>query len=146
MAILKAHRMARGRAVAIAALFLQLALAAEEACDTFDLPQNYLIEPLEPQGVHKLADPGSEPLVSTKVHSPGNTLGAGLWECTPGTWHITRDTSETFLVLSGKATLTNADGSLRVQLVPGVWHTTPAGWSGKWEVLSTIRKMFVVTP
>ena len=119
--------------------------SAQEACTAADLPANYLTERLEPQGVHKLADPGSTPMVSTKAFPPGNTGGAGLWECTPGTWHITRTTTESFLVLAGKATLTEADGSVRVQLEPGLWHTTPAGWSGKWEVHETVRKMFVVT-
>ena len=104
---------------------------------------------LEPQGIHKLwvkgKDSGS-PQVSTKVFEPGNTLGAGLWECTPGSWSITRDTTETFLVLQGKALLTEADGSLRVELRPGVWHTTPSGWTGSWSVEETVRKMFVLSP
>ena len=113
---------------------------------TTSLPTDYLSEQLKPQGVHKLADPGSTPMVSTKEFPPGNLEGAGLWECTPGTWHITRTTTETFLVLSGKATLTEADGSLRVQLEPGLWHTTAAGWSGRWEVHETTRKLFVLTP
>lgn len=107
----------------------------------------YLSESLEPQGVHKLADPDSSPMVSTKQFPmPGNTEGAGLWECTPGTWHITRTTTETFLVLAGRATLTEADGSVRVQLEPGLWHTTPAGWIGRWEVHEATRKLFVLTP
>jgi len=111
-----------------------------------DILDGYTSERLEPQGVHKLADPGSTPMVSTKLFPPGNTDGAGLWECTPGTWHITRTTTETFLVLAGRATLTETDGSLRVQLEPGLWHTTPAGWSGKWEVHQSTRKLFVLTP
>lgn len=110
------------------------------------LPANYLSERLQPHGVHKLADPSSTPMVSTKLFPPGNTDGAGLWECSPGTWHITRATTETFLVLAGRATLTEADGSVRVRLEPGVWHTTPAGWSGRWEVHETTRKLFVLTP
>ena len=106
----------------------------------------YISESLEPQGVHKLADAGSTPMVSTKLFPPGNTGGVGLWECTPGTWQITRTTTETFLVLAGKATLTEADGSVRVQLEPGLWHTTPTGWSGRWEVHEATRKLFVLTP
>ena len=119
---------------------------AAVAADTVAAPADFVSMPLEPQGVHKLADQGSMPMVSTKLFPPGNTGGAGVWECTPGAWHITRTTTETFLVLSGRATITNADGSLRVELVPGVWHTTPSGWSGRWDVTSTLRKMFVLTP
>jgi uncharacterized cupin superfamily protein len=119
---------------------------AEEKSLQTDLPGNYLTETLAPQGVHKLADPDSKPLVSKKEFPPGNTLGAGLWECTPGTWEITRTTTETFLVLKGKATITESDGSVRVELVPGLWHTTPSGWSGRWEVTDTVRKMFILSP
>jgi enamine deaminase RidA (YjgF/YER057c/UK114 family)/uncharacterized cupin superfamily protein len=123
---------------------LQAAVAAGTA--SVATPVDFASMPLEPQGVHKLADPGSTPMVSAKLFPSGNTGGAGVWECTPGTWHITRTTTETFLVLSGRATITNSDGSLRVELAPGVWHTTPSGWSGKWEVTSTLRKMYVLTP
>ena len=112
-------------------------------------PAAYLTVELEPQGTHKLwvagVDAGS-PQVSTKLFAPGNTLGTGLWECTPGSWSITRSNTESFLVLKGRATLTNADGGLRVELAAGVWHTTPAGWSGRWEVHQTVRKVFVLTP
>ena len=120
---------------------------ADETC-TDDLPASYLTEKLEPQGTHKLWVEGNSgpPQVSTKLFSPGNTLGTGLWECTPGSWHITRSTTESFLVLKGKATITNADGSMRAALTPGVWHTTPASWSGHWEVHETVRKLFVLTP
>ena len=113
------------------------------------VPPAYLAEVLEPQGLHKLWVEGEDrglPKVSTKLFEQGNTMGAGLWECTPGSWSITRDTTESFLVLQGKATLTEADGRLRVELRPGMWHTTPSGWNGRWEVKETVRKMFVLSP
>ena len=110
------------------------------------VPASYLEEVLEVQGTHALADRGTTPQVSTKQFPPGNTLGAGLWECTPGTWKITRTNTESFLVLAGAAMLTEADGSPRVALAPGVWHTTPSGWSGRWVVTETVRKMYVLSP
>lgn len=117
------------------------------ACmEASDLPDNYLSATLEPQGIHKLADTGSEPMVSTKQFPPGNTLGTGLWECTPGSWHIKRTTGESFLVLKGKATIYEEDGTtVRAELRPGLWHTTPVGWTGQWIVTETVRKMFIVT-
>lgn len=131
-------------------LIIIMSASADKDCDVVmpqsDLPSNYLTVQLEPRGVHKLADPDSNPQVSRNEFPPGNTLGTGLWECTPGTWNIVRDTSETFLVLKGKATITEADGTLRVELVPGLWHTTPSGWSGRWEVTETVRKLYMVTP
>ena len=112
-------------------------------------PLQYLALQLEPQGMHKLWRDGVDigaPQVSTELFEPGNTLGSGVWECTPGSWTITRSNTESFLVLRGRATLTNSDGSIRVVLYPGVWHTTPAGWSGRWVVKQTVRKLFVLTP
>mmetsp|Transcript_74534 Transcript_74534/g.241962 ORF Transcript_74534/g.241962 Transcript_74534/m.241962 type:complete len:172 (-) Transcript_74534:54-569(-) len=112
-------------------------------------PDSYLAETLEPQGLHKLWTSGVDigsPHVSTKAFPAGDTLATGLWECTPGSWSITRTTTESFLVLRGRATLTNADGGWRIELAPGIWHVTPTGWSGRWEVTETIRKHFVLTP
>jgi uncharacterized cupin superfamily protein len=112
------------------------------------LPSNYLAVTLAPQGVHHLADPGqaSPPRVAKREFPPGNTRGTGLWECTPGTWAITRTNTESFVVLRGAATLHEADGSLRVRLQAGLWHTTPCGWNGRWTVTETVRKMYVLTP
>uniref|UniRef100_A0A6V0GSL7 (S)-ureidoglycine aminohydrolase cupin domain-containing protein n=1 Tax=Zooxanthella nutricula TaxID=1333877 RepID=A0A6V0GSL7_9DINO len=112
------------------------------------LPSEYLRMSVTPQGTHKLWRAGSDvgnPQVSTRLFDKGNTMGTGLWECTPGSWSITRDSTESFLVLKGAATLYDSDGALRVKLRPGVWHTTPAGWSGRWVVEETLRKLFVVT-
>lgn len=113
------------------------------------IPQEYLHSTnLISQGRHKLADDGSNPMVSVQKFADDKALmQTGLWECTPGSWHITRTTSESLLVLKGKATLYEADGStVRVVLTPGVWHNTPAGWKGQWIVEETIRKLFIVTP
>ena len=113
-------------------------------------PDSFLSVPLQPQGTHALWVDGVDfglPQVSTATSlNAGNTLGAGLWECTPGSWTITRTTSETFLVLKGGAVLQDADGSHRATLVPGMWHTTPSGWTGRWEVTKTIRKLYVLSP
>lgn len=95
-------------------------------------PDSFLSVPLQPQGTHALWVDGVDfglPQVSTATSlNAGNTLGAGLWECTPGSWKITRTTSETFLVLKGEAVLQDADGSHRATLAPGMWHTTPGMW------------------
>jgi len=113
-------------------------------------PDSFLSVPLQPQGTHALWVDGVDfglPQVSTATSlNAGNTLGAGLWECTPGSWKITRTTSETFLVLKGEAVLQDADGSHRATLAPGMWHTTPSGWTGRWEVTKTIRKLYVLLP
>ncbi|KAL1521521.1 hypothetical protein AB1Y20_021181 [Prymnesium parvum] len=100
---------------------------------------------LEGRGMRAGADKGS-PVVSMKTFDRGNTLGAGIWECEPGGFPVVGSTStETVLILKGKGTITNADGS-QVALTPGTWHTLPTGWSGRWDIEETLRKLYVRTP
>jgi len=67
----------------------------------------------------------------------------GLWECTPGGWTITdRPDTETVRILSGRARLTDAGGA-SVELSAGDVLVLPKGWSGRWDILETVRKLFV---
>jgi uncharacterized cupin superfamily protein len=68
----------------------------------------------------------------------------GIWECTPGGWPIeNRPDTETVLLLSGHARITSADGS-SVELTAGEGIVLPRGWSGRWDILETARKFYVV--
>jgi uncharacterized cupin superfamily protein len=88
------------------------------------------------------ADTG-EPMTSGRVFYEGNGVQVGLWECTPGGWTIeNRPDHETVQILSGRARLTNADGTA-VELAAGDVLTLPKGWSGRWDILETVRKLFV---
>lgn len=108
-------------------------------------PGSFLAEKLECKGLRPGADTGN-PIMSVKAFSPGNTKGAGLWECKPGGFPVVRrPTTETVLILSGKGTITNDDGT-KVPLEPGTWHTLPTGWTGRWDVHETLRKLYVITP
>jgi uncharacterized cupin superfamily protein len=88
------------------------------------------------------ADVG-EPMMSGRVFYEGNGIQVGLWECTPGGWAIKdRPDHETVQILAGRARLTNADGTSS-ELTTGDVLTLPKGWSGRWDILETVRKLFI---
>ena len=98
---------------------------------------------LEDWGPRAGADSG-EPHTSGRVFYEDNGIQVGVWQCTPGGWTITeRPDHETVQILAGRARLTNADGT-SVELSAGDVLTLPKGWSGRWDILETVRKLFVV--
>ena len=85
-----------------------------------------------------------EPVESVKVLFEDAQIEAGVWECTPGGWAIVdRPTTETMLLLAGQARITPADGE-PVELEEGDVFVLPKGWSGRWDVLETVRKLYVL--
>ena len=98
--------------------------------------------PLEDWGPRAGADSG-DPKMSGRIFYEGNGIQVGVWECTPGGWAIVdRADHETVRIVSGRARLTNADGT-SVELTAGDALTLPKGWSGRWDVLATVRKFYV---
>lgn len=99
--------------------------------------------PLDPTGPRAGADVGDPQTAARRLHSaPG--LEIGLWECTPGGWAISeRADTETVVILSGRARLTDAGGSA-VELTAGDALVLPKGWSGRWDILETTRKYYVI--
>ena len=65
----------------------------------------------------------------------------GVWEMTPGT-ATDVEVDEVFVVLSGSATVTFADGE-QVELVPGTVVRLRAGEQTTWVVRETLRKIYV---
>lgn len=51
--------------------------------------------------------------------------------------------TETVVLLQGCARLTDADGS-SVELGPGDGIVLTKGWSGRWDILETLRKFYVI--
>jgi uncharacterized cupin superfamily protein len=98
--------------------------------------------PLDPAGPRAGADRG-EPMMAVRVlHQDGN-LEVGIWECTPGGWAIgRRGNTETVQILSGRGRITDADGTVH-ELVPGVAIVLPIGWSGRWDIDETLRKLYI---
>lgn len=83
---------------------------------------------------------------SLTVWESAEGIRAGVWEVTPGTFASTRpDYHETCQIVSGRATITEPDGT-QFEIGPGSLFITPEGWEGTWEVHETLRKSWVVIP
>ena len=88
------------------------------------------------------ADRG-EPQTRTRVLFDHGPVNCGVWECTPGGWAIEdRPNTEIVHILLGAATITDADGTVH-ELTAGSAHVLPKGWSGRWDISETIRKLYV---
>jgi len=99
---------------------------------------------LERKGLRPGYDAGSPEVSSTQFYASSGTR-VGVWECTPGGWHIdNRPDTETMLLLKGHVRMTT-DGEESVELRAGDMFVLPRGWSGRWDVLVTTRKLYVVT-
>jgi len=72
---------------------------------------------------------------------------SGVWECTEGKWEADYSTKSEFChILSGKVSLTDADGTSS-EFLAGDSFVIPSGFVGSWEVLEPVRKLYViVTP
>ena len=98
---------------------------------------------LNPAGPRAGADRG-DPQVSAKEIFSDGSIQVGVWECTPGGWPIVgRGDTEVAQIVSGKGTVTDADGTEHL-LVPGSVITLPKGWSGRWDLTETLRKVYVL--
>jgi uncharacterized protein len=99
---------------------------------------------LDEWGARKGADSG-EPLTSgLRLHEKGSKPEAGVWACTPGGWAIEdRPNTEVNVILSGRARITNDDGSV-IELEPGDLVVLPTGWSGRWDILEPLRKTYAI--
>ncbi|HEY0700789.1 MAG TPA: cupin domain-containing protein, partial [Micromonospora sp.] len=68
-----------------------------------------------------------------------------VWECAPGVFPRVKDERASFMyVLSGEATVTDADGTAH-ELTAGSVLVLPYGWVGQWDIRTTIRKVYVHT-
>jgi uncharacterized cupin superfamily protein len=74
--------------------------------------------------------------------SPDEKVGTGIWECDAGTFTARfADRGEFITVVSGSMTCTAEDGTV-TELGPGDSMTFPQGWTGTWELHSTLRKIY----
>ena len=101
-----------------------------------------LFGPLDDTGPRAGADSGT-PMTWLRVLHDAGPLNVGIWECTPGGWSITnRPTTEIVHILRGSARITDASGAVRV-LTAGSVCVLPMGWSGRWDIDETVRKVYV---
>ncbi len=73
----------------------------------------------------------------------GGTLFAGIWEATPGKWRVEYDEWEFCYVLSGRPILSEDGGESR-EVAAGDNFVIRPSFKGRWEVIETTRKEYVI--
>ncbi|NRA55532.1 MAG: DUF861 domain-containing protein [Gammaproteobacteria bacterium] len=69
----------------------------------------------------------------------------GTWQCTPYAEQLICDGfSEFATIISGTVALTTTGGPVE-HFGPGDSYVLPVGWHGRFEVLETLRKIYVIT-
>jgi len=105
--------------------------------------ESFLPAEMTEQGVRKDAVHGSPTSTTRKIYDV-ETTSVGCWTCTAGSWPtLGRTTTECFHVLEGVFFLTNSDGSAR-RCVAGDTVVLPKGWSGHWDIIEPVKKIWVV--
>ena len=104
-------------------------------------PPGAVTGPLEPRGQRDGADSG-DPQISWNAFDSSDDVKVGVWEAAPGGWPIVdRENTETCYIVSGRATITDDETGQNTEISAGHVITFPTGWSGRWDVTETIRKV-----
>jgi len=99
---------------------------------------------LTPAGQRAGADRG-DPQVATRPLAREATGSLGVWECQPGGWPVVnRPDTEFAYLLAGRATLTDQASGQVVEVSAGDLVILPPGWSGRWDVIETVRKVYAI--
>ena len=107
-------------------------------------PAATIISALEPKGQRPGADNG-DPQISSLAFDTPDDVRVGIWECEPGGWPVVnRADTETCYILSGRATVTDAETGHSYEISAGDVIVQPRGWSGRWDVTETIRKVYSI--
>lgn len=93
-------------------------------------------DPLDPQQVVA----GTPVTTDLTLASGEGEEAAGLWSCTPGSFSDV-EVRESFLVISGRATLRYEDGSVH-ELGPGAVHEFAGGERTVWTVHEKLVKAY----
>jgi len=99
---------------------------------------------LDPAGQRAGADSGDPQLGVMKLapHANGNL---GIWECQPGGWPVVdRQDTEFAYILSGEAVLTDDKTGEKTEISAGDLVILPVGWTGRWDVRKTVRKIYAI--
>lgn len=102
------------------------------------------VDDLQPAGQRPGADDG-DPQLRTLAVPSGTDAQIGVWECQPGGWPVVnRPNTETCYIVSGKARITDDETGRVVEISAGDLLTLPPGWSGRWDVTETVRKVYAI--
>ena len=100
--------------------------------------------PLQPRGQRPGADSG-DPQISSVAFDAPDDVRVGVWQCEPGGWPVeNRPDTETCYILSGRATITDAATGESYEAAAGDVIVQPRGWSGRWDVTETVRKVYAI--
>lgn len=97
---------------------------------------------IRPDSLH-----GTSPITSTQTLYDMGPISVGYWSCTAGSFMGTspRTTTECFHVLEGDFFLTDdTDGGSSQHCVAGDTVVLPKGWTGHWDVVETVKKIWTV--
>jgi uncharacterized cupin superfamily protein len=73
------------------------------------------------------------------------TGNIGIWECQPGGWPVVdRPDTEVAYILSGRATITDSSTGTAHHVGAGDLIVLPPGWTGRWDVSETVRKVYAI--
>lgn len=87
--------------------------------------------------------PGQSEASLTLWSSQDDRVEIGLWECTPGSFQVVLESGSEFChILSGRVRLTQTGGDV-AEFGPGDALMMPYGWTGTWDVLEHVRKIYV---
>lgn len=99
---------------------------------------------LPPAGQRPGADKGDPRLGLLRI-APNAGGNIGIWECQPGGWPVNnRPDTEVAFILSGTATITDEITGTTHTITAGDLVVLPPGWSGRWDVSETIRKVYAI--
>ena len=88
---------------------------------------------------------GQEEASAMLWSSPDGSTKIGVWECTPGRFTADRTNAGEYChIISGRASVKNADGSGERTVFAGDLLVLPQGWTGEWEIHEHIRKLFII--
>ncbi len=108
------------------------------------VPASTVTGNLEPIGPRPGADSG-DPQLGILRFDTDETVRAGVWECRPGGWPVEeREDTETCYIVSGRAIITDGATGERYEISAGDVIVQPKGWSGRWDVKETIRKVYSI--
>jgi uncharacterized protein len=91
--------------------------------------------------MHPLAD-GGTPMMCEHEMWKANGLEVGLWACEPGSFATHRNGfDEVVHILEGAGRIIGNDG-VTFELRPGATIVLPNGYRGRWEITSSLRKLY----
>ena len=121
-----------------------------QTAERADLPSLVLVPStdvqgeLEPKGQRAGADSGDPQMAMRLLDTLGNG-NVGIWECKPGGWPIpSRVDTEASYLLSGAADVTDDSTGITHRVSAGDFLVMPKGWSGRWDVVEKVRKVYSI--